>query len=144
MTSNIGSHHLLESGADGITSEVKSEVLGELRNHFRPEFLNRVDDTVLFKQLSLSEITNIVNLLAQELKHRLKDQDIELELSQEAIELIAEKGYEPAYGARPLKRYLQRELETLIARQIIAGDASSGCKVTIVKDGDHLGLVVSE
>ncbi|MCH2208791.1 MAG: ATP-dependent chaperone ClpB [Lentisphaerales bacterium] len=144
MTSNIGSHHLLEAGVDGITADVKSEVMGELRNHFRPEFLNRVDDTVLFKQLSLSEISNIVNLLAQELKLRLKDQGIELELSQEAIELIAEKGYEPAYGARPLKRYLQRELETLIARKIIAGDASSGCKVTIVKDENHLGLVVGE
>ncbi|MCM8531611.1 MAG: type VI secretion system ATPase TssH, partial [Lentisphaeraceae bacterium] len=116
----------------------------ELRNHFRPEFLNRVDDTVLFKQLSLKEITNIVKLLSQELKQRLKDQGIELEMSTEAIEFIAEKGYEPAYGARPLKRYLQRELETLIARKIIAGEASAGAKVTIVKNGDALDLKIED
>ena len=144
MTSNIGSHHLLESGADGISKDAKSKVMTELRNHFRPEFLNRVDDTVLFKQLSLKEITNIVKLLSQELKQRLKDQGIELEMSTEAIEFIAEKGYEPAYGARPLKRYLQRELETLIARKIIAGEASAGAKVTIVKNGDALDLKIED
>lgn len=142
MTSNIGSHHLLEGGDEGISSETKSKVMTELRGHFRPEFLNRVDDTVLFKQLSIDEITNIVDLLAEELKDRLKLQDIELSLTDDAVKLIAEKGYEPAYGARPLKRYLQRELETLIARKIIAGDATDGSKVSIVKDGEHLGLEV--
>ena len=142
MTSNIGSHHLLEGGSDGISSDTKSKVMTELRGHFRPEFLNRVDDTILFKQLSIGEITGIVNLLAQELKERLKLQDIDLSLTDEAIKFIAEKGYEPAYGARPLKRYLQRELETLIARKIIAGDAANGSRVSIIKDGDHLGLEV--
>ena len=136
MTSNIGAHHLIDCGTDGITEEAKNKVLGELRKSFRPEFLNRVDDIVTFKQLSLDEITNIVKLLANELKLRLKEQDINLVLSDEAVKHIAVSGYDPAYGARPLKRFLQRELETLIARKIISGDAASGQTVeVIVKDG---------
>ena len=136
MTSNIGAHHLIDCGTEGITEEAKNNVLGELRKSFRPEFLNRVDDIVTFKQLSLDEITNIVKLLANELKLRLKEQDINLVLSDEAVKHIAVSGYDPAYGARPLKRFLQRELETLIARKIISGDAASGQTVeVIVKDG---------
>ena len=142
MTSNIGSHHLLEAGSGGLDDATKNAVFGELRQHFRPEFLNRVDETVLFKQLSLEEITNIVDLMAEELTKRLKQQDIMLSLSSEAKNFIAEQGYDPVYGARPLKRYLQRELETLIARKIIAGDARGGTKVHVTKHGDKLGLEV--
>ena len=144
MTSNIGAHHLIECGDKGISEDAKDKVLGALRQNFRPEFLNRVDDIVTFKQLSLEEITNIVDLLAQELKKRLKEQDINLELSEEAIKHIATSGYDPAYGARPLKRYLQRELETLIARKIIAGEAAGGQNVkVIVKDGS-LDISISD
>lgn len=143
MTSNIGAHHLIDCGTDGISEEAKNKVLGELRQNFRPEFLNRVDDIVTFKQLSLAEITNIVSLMATELKKRLKEQDIQLNLSDEAIKHIADNGYDPVYGARPLKRFLQRELETLIARKIIAGDAVGGQKVEVVVKDGTLDIAVS-
>ena len=142
MTSNIGAHHLIDCGTEGISEEAKSNVLSELRKNFRPEFLNRVDDIVTFKQLSLDEITNIVTLLANELKLRLKEQDINLVLSEEAVKHIAVSGYDPAYGARPLKRFLQRELETLIARKIISGDAAPGQTVEVIVKENLLDIEI--
>ncbi|RLB90773.1 MAG: type VI secretion system ATPase TssH, partial [Deltaproteobacteria bacterium] len=139
LTSNIGSHHLLEGiDRDGQLSEaVKNQVMGELRQHFRPEFLNRVDDIVLFKPLTLDEVEQIVALLTQDLSRRLAERQINIEISDAARHFIAETGYDPVYGARPLRRYIQRELETRIGRALIAGDVSDGASLRVVlKDGE--------
>lgn len=138
LTSNIGSPHLLEGiTRDGsIADAARAKVMSELRQHFRPEFLNRIDDIVLFKPLQLSEISRIVDLLLAEVRGRLKDRDIGLEVTTEAREFIAKAGYDPVYGARPLKRYLQRELETKIGRKLIAGEVQdhSVILVDVVSD----------
>ncbi|MDR0534294.1 MAG: ATP-dependent chaperone ClpB [Verrucomicrobiales bacterium] len=138
MTSNIGSPHLLEDANDKgkITEKIRDKVLNELRQHFRPEFLNRVDDIVLFKPLTLNEIKQIVELLLNQLKSRLKDRGIELTLSDAAKEHIARAGYDPVYGARPLKRYLQREVETGLSRKLLSGEITDNSSVEIgLKDG---------
>ena len=138
MTSNIGSPILLEnSGSTGtIDDKTRTQVLGELRQHFRPEFLNRVDDVVLFKPLTLPEIKKIVDLLLGQLRGRLKERSIELELTDAARDHIARSGYDPVYGARPLKRFIQRELETGLSRKLLAGEINDGSKVKIdLKDG---------
>ncbi len=138
MTSNIGSQYLI----DGVTPEgqLKPEardlVLAELRSHFRPEFLNRVDDTVLFTPLVLEQIAEIVDLMLTELRIRLAERRIDLEVSDEARAFIAREGYDPIYGARPLRRYIAREVETRIARAIVAGEVVDGSRVTVdVRDG---------
>ncbi len=139
MTSNIGSHLLLERSGDNIDEETRKSVLNLLRGHFRPEFLNRIDETILFKPLSLNEIKDIVVKLVNELQERLKDQQIEMNLTDEAKEFIAVNGFDPIYGARPLKRFIQRNLETKLAREIIAGKIHEKSKVTIeIKDGEML------
>jgi ATP-dependent Clp protease ATP-binding subunit ClpB len=143
MTSNIGAPYLLEGiTPDGeITEDARRAVMNELRASFRPEFLNRVDDIVLFKPLHLDEVVRIADLLLEQLKGRLRDRHISLEISDEAIRFIAQAGYDPVYGARPLKRYLQRELETRVARAIIAGNVAEGSELRVeLKDG---ALVVS-
>ncbi|MDD2366062.1 MAG: ATP-dependent chaperone ClpB [Desulfuromonadaceae bacterium] len=142
MTSNIGSAYLL----DGITEtgdireDARKSVMHELKAGFRPEFLNRVDDIVLFKPLHINEVMKIADLLAEQLKLRLKEQRITLEISKEALEFIAKAGYDPIYGARPLKRYLQRELETRVARSIIAGDVLEGGILTVVLENGVLNI----
>ncbi len=138
MTSNIGSPHLLEGLTDDgeIRDATREKVMLELRQGFRPEFLNRVDDIVLFKPLSKPEIEKIVSLLIKELAARLEEQRISLTLSEKAIEFIADAGFDPAYGARPLKRYIQRTLETKIGRAIIAGELADESSVLVdVEDG---------
>ncbi len=124
LTSNIGSGHLLEGiSADGqIKEAAKNSVMKDLRSHFRPEFLNRVDDIVLFKPLSNAEIQKIVDLLSVAIKDRLKDRHIDLEVTPEAKKLVADIAYDPVYGARPIKRFLQKSLDTPIARAILRGD----------------------
>jgi ATP-dependent Clp protease ATP-binding subunit ClpB len=144
MTSNIGSPHLLD-GIDSngeIRPAAREQVLRELRAHFRPEFLNRVDEMVLFKPLSLKEITRIVDLQLEQVRKRLSDRRIELTLSDAAREYIAAKGYDPVYGARPLKRYIQRELETKIGRALIAGDVPQGALLKIDMRADQLEIEV--
>jgi ATP-dependent Clp protease ATP-binding subunit ClpB len=139
MTSNIGSHYLLEGVTDQgeIKEGARKEVMAELRRHFRPEFLNRVDDIVLFKSLTYSEIKAIIDLLTRELGERLKDRRIQLSISERAKEFIAKAAYDPVYGARPLKRYLQHELETRIGRALLSGDIREGSAILVdVKDGD--------
>ena len=133
MTSNIGSPHLLE-GVDKegeIKESARNAVLGEMRMHFRPEFLNRVDEIVLFKPLRLEEIQRIVELLMRDLRDRLVDRGVTLTLSEEAREYIAREGYDPVYGARPLKRFLQRHLETRIGRAMIAGEVVEGTVIAV-------------
>ena len=138
MTSNIGSHYLLEgiSGDAEISESARSSVMRDLRGHFRPEFLNRIDEIVLFKPLLLSEITGIVGLLIADVTKRLAERNIKLEVSQDAKEFIANSGYDPVYGARPLKRYIQRELETRIGRAIISDELPPGSTLQVgVQDG---------
>jgi ATP-dependent Clp protease ATP-binding subunit ClpB len=138
MTSNIGSAYLLEgiTASGDIREDARKSVMHELKAGFRPEFLNRVDDIVLFKPLHLDEVMKIADLLAAQLKQRLKDQHITLEISKEALAFIAKAGYDPVYGARPLKRYLQRELETRVARAIIGGEVLEGGTLTVgLEDG---------
>lgn len=140
MTSNIGSPILIEGlGADEqLTQEARDEVMGELRRHFRPEFLNRVDDMVLFKPLTLAEIEEVVALMVGELRARLADRRIELDISAAARKHIARQGFDPVYGARPLRRYLQRELETRIGRALIAGDIGDGARICVDLENDLL------
>ena len=133
MTSNIGSSHLLEgvTGTGEIRKEARLAVMAEMRQHFRPEFLNRVDDIVLFKSLTQSEIKKIVDLLTKDLQKRLQDRRIDLEITDAAREFVAREGFDPVYGARPLKRFLQRELETRIGRALIGGDILDGARITV-------------
>ena len=141
MTSNIGSHYLLEGISDQgeIKEDSRRSVMQELQAHFRPEFLNRIDEIVLFKPLRIEEIKKIVDLLLNEVRSRLKDRNISVEVSEQAKEFLALAGYDPVYGARPLKRYLQRELETKIGRALIADQVSDGSVVSVtVKDGELL------
>jgi ATP-dependent Clp protease ATP-binding subunit ClpB len=137
MTSNIGSQTLLERPGNVIDEQTRSSVLNQLRAHFRPEFLNRVDETILFKPLTVVEIKDIVVKLMKELQQRLHEQQIEISLSEDAKEYIAINGFDPIYGARPLKRYIQRNLETKLAREIIAGNIRDHSKVDItIEDGE--------
>jgi ATP-dependent Clp protease ATP-binding subunit ClpB len=133
MTSNIGSLHLVENASETgeIAEHVRKNVMAELRAHFRPEFLNRVDDIVLFKSLTLSEIKRIVELQLQLLRARLADRHVELELTESAKEHVAREGYDPVYGARPLKRYLQRHIETPLSRKLISGEIGDNSRVTV-------------
>lgn len=142
MTSNIGSQYLLDGvTADGqIPEEVKSEVLEQLRVHFKPEFLNRIDDTILFTPLSLDDVKGIVNKIVKQLSGRLEEQEIQLEISDEAKTWIAENSYEPAYGARPLRRFITREVETPLAKEIGSGKILPKTKVTISLVDDKLSF----
>jgi ATP-dependent Clp protease ATP-binding subunit ClpB len=143
MTSNIGSHFLLQSNRvdGGIEEEIKDQVFKELRGHFRPEFLNRVDDIVLFKPLTKQEIVEIVDKMVHQLQVRLTEQNIVLNVTEAAKEFIADQGYDPVYGARPLKRFIQKHLETKIARKIIAGTVELNEGITIDHDHDELVLI---
>ncbi|MDD5217526.1 MAG: ATP-dependent chaperone ClpB [Candidatus Omnitrophica bacterium] len=140
MTSNIGSQYLL----DGITAEgeiksvLREKVLNELRHAFRPEFLNRVDEIVLFKPLLREEIKKIIGLLVADLRKRLVERQIDVVLTQKVLDDIVSQGYDPVYGARPLKRYLQRELETRLARAMIKGEIKDGSQVTVDTVDGHL------
>jgi ATP-dependent Clp protease ATP-binding subunit ClpB len=138
MTSNIGSRFLLEGVVgDTIPETVRESVMAELRSSFRPEFLNRIDETILFKPLTLEEIGSIVDLLLADLNKRLADKGVTVILDKKAREWAAEKGYDPVFGARPLKRYLQRQIETRLARALIKGEVADGSKVTFtVNNGE--------
>ncbi|MGZ4338189.1 MAG: AAA family ATPase, partial [Gaiellaceae bacterium] len=142
MTSNIGSPYLLEGvTSDGeIDQEARGRVMAELREHFRPEFLNRVDEIVLFKPLRREEIERIVGLQLEDVRQRLADRRIELMLTDGARHLIAEHGYDPVFGARPLRRYIQREVETRIARALLAGEIRDGARVVLDAGADGLEL----
>ena len=140
LTSNIGSPHLLEgvTSSGDIKESARELVMRELRGHFRPEFLNRIDEIVLFKPLSLAEITKIVALLVQDVQRRVGERGVTLEVSQAAKEFIARTGYDAVYGARPLKRFIQRELETKVARSLIANEFPAGSVVKVDVVGDKL------
>jgi ATP-dependent Clp protease ATP-binding subunit ClpB len=140
MTSNIGSEYLLDGVTpDGeIKPDARAAVMGELRRRFRPEFLNRVDDVVLFKPLTLPQIERIVELQFDELRRRLADRRMTLELTDEARRLIASQGFDPVYGARPLRRFISHEVETRIGRALLGGDVRDGATVRVDAKGDEL------
>lgn len=144
MTSNIGSQFLLERSENEIeiTESTKEKVMGQLRAHFRPEFLNRIDETILFKPLSIGEIKNIVVKMLKELQNRLKQQQINISISEEAKEFIAVNGFDPIYGARPLNRYIQRNIETKLAREIIAGRVHDHSNVEITAKNGEVTLQI--
>jgi len=147
MTSNIGSSYLLDGIDDNgeIRPESQKMVLNELRAHFRPEFLNRLDETILFKPLTKKDITSIVELMMADLNTRLLDRQIRVELTSEAETAIIDGGYDPVYGARPLKRYLQKYVETLSARLILAGEIGQGDVIEIyVNDAGDLKARIKE
>jgi ATP-dependent Clp protease ATP-binding subunit ClpB len=142
LTSNIGSRFLLEGvNGDSIPESVRESVMAELRHTFRPEFLNRIDETVLFKPLTLEEITRIVDLLLADLNRRLAERRVTVKLDKKARDWAAEKGYDPVFGARPLKRFLQRQIETKLARALISGTVAEGAEVVFNVQGDELVLV---
>ncbi len=141
MTSNLGSRHLLDGvHGDSIPDSVRESVMAELRRSFRPEFLNRIDETILFKPLTLEEITSIVDLLVADLNRRLAERRVTVALDAKAREWVAEKGYDPVFGARPLKRFLQRNIETKLARGLISGDIAEDAKVEFSIHGDELSM----
>ena len=138
MTSNIGSEYLIEgvTAAGEIKPDARELVLAELRQRFRPEFLNRVDDIVLFKSLTELEIERIVELMCNDLGQRLRERQMTLEISEDALRLIAREGYDPVYGARPLRRFIAHELETRIGRALLAGDVRDGATIRVgVREG---------
>ena len=137
MTSNIGSAYLLEGIDENgeIREENEKMVLNELRGHFRPEFLNRLDETIMFKPLTKTDVTRIVDLLLQDVNKRLVEREVSIELTDAAKEFVVEGGYEPMYGARPLKRYLQKHVETLAARLILEGSVGR-CDVIVIDVAD--------
>ena len=133
MTSNIGSSYLLDGiSEDGsIKEEAANLVMNDLRGHFRPEFLNRLDEIIMFKPLTKDNIGHIVDLMMKDLNERLSDREISLELTSEAKDYIIDGGYDPVYGARPLKRFLQKHVETLAAREILSGEIHEGDTILI-------------
>lgn len=139
MTSNIGSSYLLEDEGN-ITQKTKDLVMGEMKRRFKPEFLNRVDDIIMFKALDREEIKNIIDIFIKALANRLKDKDIIIEITDEAKNIMIKEGYDPVYGARPLKRYIGNTLETMIARRMIAGEIYNGC--TIVVNGEDNNITI--
>ena len=140
MTSNIGSSELIENmNQEGyIPEEVKEKVTGELKNYFRPEFLNRVDDIIVFSALTLEQVKKIIDLAFKGIEKRLADREMKLTMTDAAKELIAKESYDPQYGARPIKRYLQKHVENELASMIIRGDLLDGGSVTIDSDGTNL------
>ena len=140
LTSNLGSQQILDGiQPDGTISEAaRSAVQAQLRQHFRPEFLNRLDEIVFYKPLQKSEINQIVDLQMESLRHRLADRELDVKLTDAARQYIVDQGYDPVFGARPLKRVLQSKVETLLAKKIIAGDIAPRSTITVDYDGHEL------
>jgi len=144
MTSNLGAEYLvaLKDGED--VGSVRDEVMNVVKASFRPEFLNRVDDTILFHRLQRSDMAAIVRIQLKRLEKLLSDRNIQLSLNEDAIEWMAERGYDPAYGARPLKRVIQNDLQDELAEKILAGDIHDGMMVSVSTNDDGLVLVGAE
>ena len=142
LTSNIGSPYLLDGiKEDGsISSEAQELAMNDLRASFRPEFLNRLDEIVMFKPLTKENISGIINILIDELNKRLAGREIKVQLTDAAIKLAADEAYEPSFGARPLKRYLQKNVETILAREILSDKARAGDTIVIDNIDGKLGI----
>ena len=142
MTSNLGADYLLDGiDAEGnISKESEDLVMSQLRGSFRPEFLNRLDEIIMFKPLTKKDIGGIVDLLIADINKRIEDKELHLTISEAAKDFIAEEAYEPAYGARPLKRYLQKNVETLLAKKILADEVRTGDR--LVLDVENGSLII--
>jgi len=140
MTSNLGSEFLVNLTEDQDVDLVRDEVMGVVRSHFRPEFLNRVDEIILFHRLRRQDMGQIVEIQLKRLEKLLTDRKIVLDLDKDAIEWLANKGYDPAYGARPLKRVIQKELQDPLAEKILLGDILDGSTVKITSGSDRLNF----
>ena len=144
MTSNIGSSYLLE-GIDSegnISDEARQNTMNDLKAHFRPEFLNRLDEIIMFKPLTKDNISGIIDILIGRLNKRLETKELTLQLTPAAKDYITDHGYDPVYGARPLKRYLQKYVETLAARKILSGDVHAGDTLVLdVQNGEFIVTV---
>jgi len=142
MTSNIGSSHLLEDSGV-ITEKTKDLVMSEMKSRFKPEFLNRVDDIIMFKPLNIEGIKKIIDIFIDHVRRRLYDKNIGLEITDVAKEILATEGYDPVYGARPLKRYIGNVLETMIAKKIIAGEVYDGCNILVDGKDEQIVFQIS-
>ena len=142
MTSNIGSEHIVDLGSSE-EGEMRRRVMAALRSHFKPEFLNRIDDVVIYHGLGEEQIAHILEIQLEQLRDRLADRRLTLELSDAAVEFLAKRGYDPQYGARPLKRLLQREVQDPLAMRILKGEFAEGTAVRGELAGDGEGLVFS-
>ena len=140
LTSNLGSRALLDGITDSgeISDEAKAEVMAELRQSFRPEFLNRLDEITFFKPLTKDNLSGIIDIMLESLRKRLEEKTLGLEVTEKAKELIIKRGYDPVYGARPLRRYIQTSLETLIARKILSGDFPADSTITVDAENGEL------
>ncbi|MEN2257035.1 ATP-dependent chaperone ClpB [Paraclostridium benzoelyticum] len=141
MTSNIGSSYLLEAGED-INDEAKELVMNEMKRRFKPEFLNRVDDIIMFKPLDKEGIKQIIDIFMKSLRNRLQDKSIEIEVTERAKDIMVKEGYDPIYGARPLKRYISNVLETMIAKKLIAGEIYNGCTIVVDEENENINIYV--
>ena len=141
MTSNIGSSYLLEAGED-INDEAKELVMNEMKRRFKPEFLNRVDDIIMFKPLDKEGIKQIIDIFMKSLRNRLQDKSIEIEVTERAKDIMVKEGYDPIYGARPLKRYISNILETMIAKKLIAGEIYNGCTIVVDEENKNINISV--
>jgi ATP-dependent Clp protease ATP-binding subunit ClpB len=140
MTSNLGAEYLVSLGEDQDVDAVRDEVMAAVRAHFRPEFLNRIDEIVLFHRLRRQDMDKIVEIQLKRLEKLLVDRKIVLDLDKDAIEWLAGKGYDPAYGARPLKRVIQKELQDPLAEKILGGDIRDGSTVKVTAGSDRLNF----
>jgi ATP-dependent Clp protease ATP-binding subunit ClpB len=139
MTSNIGSQYILDvAGDDSLYEEMRSRVMEAMRNSFRPEFLNRIDEVIIFHPLLKSQLSQIVQLQVKNLEQRLAEQKLSLKMSQSALNFLAEVGYDPVFGARPLKRAVQRYLETAIAKAILRGEFKQGDTIFVDVEDERL------
>lgn len=143
MTSNIGSHRLLDSEGE-ITESIQNDVMEEMKYRFKPEFLNRVDDIIMFKPLNRDDIKKIIDIFMGELQERLSEKDIKIEITDRAKDLLTTEGYDPVYGARPLKRYIGNTLETIIAKKIIRGMIVDGDTIVVDAEGDQIEVDVKK
>ena len=137
MTSNVGSRYIQETAA-GNRQEMENRVMAALRESFKPEFLNRIDETIIFHNLTTEQIGEIVSIQIRHLAERLAERDISFELSDRARDLIVEKGYDPVYGARPLKRVIQKLIENPLSMEILQGHVKEGDRLTAEVEGDHI------
>ena len=140
MTSNIGSRHLLENVSESgkLDGNTVKTVMSELHQNFKPEFLNRVDDIVMFKPLTRDEIRQIVRLVLKTLSDRLREKEIDLDITEGALDYIVKEGWDPEYGARPIKRFIEKYVETELSRHIVMGDIGAGDTALVNSDGAKL------
>ena len=136
MTSNIGSEYILNDPEIG--ENTKEIVLNELKHRFKPEFLNRIDETIIFKSLSKENVKGIIKLILEDINKKLKDQHIKVEYTTEALDFIADSSYDPSYGARPIKRFVQKDIETNLSKMILSNEISDNDTVLINSDGHKL------